>query len=236
MVDVASVLNIVSKVIWVIVGLGTSALILWFVLYARKFNKKVLIYDSTAGGNLIRADKAREIYDDKNILCWRVRKEKITLPCPPKEAIGIEKGKKFAVLVRVQGDQYHWLNVNEFKLDAEKKVGKYFVIAEDAKRQLADQLKKAEQERSTKMSQMIQTLMPIAAIGILLIGAYFLYDSIGGHMTEMSEQFAAVAGQMEKAAQTNERALEKISSIVDSANGISPGRDIVVTPPRPVPN
>lgn len=240
MVDVNSVLEVVSKVVWTLLILGGIGLILWFALYWRKYNKHILILDQTAGGNLVREDKAKETYDGKNILCWQIRKEKVVVSCPPKEAVMIRNGKKFSILVRVQGDQYHWMNANEFKQDAEKSIGKYFVISEDAKRQLADQIKKAESERTTKMNQLIMQAIPLIMIGIVFIGAYFVWDVIGSKNADVAEALANTASQQaeiqkgitQSVALLNEVLQKNVTTVV-----INPTQNVdKVNQPAKVPN
>lgn len=265
-VDVNGVMSVVSTIIWVLVAALFFGGILWYVLYWKKYNKIVLIRDETSGGNIIRQDKAREMYDEKNILVWKIRKEKITVPCPPKSAISIKGSFKFAELVRVQGDQYHWLNVSQLKEDAQDimdtvgteiqtnsankgvfnkifaekttaKVrtgqGRYFVIAEDAKRQLADQIKKAEQERTTKANALIQQLIPILGIGILLIGAYFIYDAVGSNMSEMADKFAGISGQNAIIAEQNSKLIEHVDRILSNSNATVAGAKIITLPAPP---
>lgn len=234
MVDVNSLLSTLSTVMWFVAAALVVGGVSYAIYYFKKFNKDVLIFDQTSGGNIIRIDKAKETYDEKNILCWTIRKEKVVKETPPKEAVCIYKGKKFACLVRVQGDQYHWLNTNEFKLDAEKKIGKYFVISEDAKRQFADQIKKAESERSSKMSQLLMQIVPFIAIAILLIGGYFIYDVVGTKMAEMSESFAGAAGQMAEVSKQNAESLKIINGLLQNKTTQSFGgeQQIQVVPPN----
>lgn len=235
MVDVAQIMGIVTTIIWVLVGLAIAGGILWYVFYWSKYNTAVIVRDETSGGNIIRDDTAREMYDDKNILVWKIRKEKITVPCPPKSAISIKKGKKFAELVRVQGDQYHWLDVSKFKENAERDAGEFFVIAEDAKRQLADQIQKAEQERLSKGNAMLQQIIPFIAIGILLIGAYFIYDAVGSNMSEMADKFGAISGQNAQIAEQNAKILASMENLVDKNNdNANPAQNIVI--PQKAPN
>lgn len=235
MVTTETVLQTLSTIMWVVIVLGIVGAILWFIFYWRKYNKQVLVLDQTSGGNIVREDKAKEFYDEKNVLCWKIRKEKTIMAHPPKDALMIKDGKKFAVLVRIQGDQYHWMNAAEFKQDAEAKLGKYFVIAEDAKRQLADQIKKAESEKSTKLNQLLTQMIPFIAIGILLIGGYFIYDVAGTKMTEMSENLASVSGQMAEVAKQNGESLKLINSMLNSSNTVGPTPTVIVNPGR-VPN
>lgn len=237
MVDVNGILNVVSNIIWVIVGLAVTGAIVWWAMVYRKYNRIVTIHDLTGQSSMIRERKAREIMDDKNVLCWYIKGEKITVPCPPKEAVSIRKGKKYALLVRVRGDQYHWVDVTAFTSRAEDPnggLGKFFVIAEDAKRQLADQIKKSEQEKQTKFNDLMNKVMPIVVIGILLIGAYFMYDSIGGHMTAMSEQFSGVTSQLSQVSAAQADLLEETKAILNEKYGSNVSRS-VTTPPR-VPN
>lgn len=221
MVDVASVMNTVTTILWSVIAIVGVGLGFWAVYYLKSYKHTVLVFDQTAGGNIVRERKAKELKDEKNVPSWYVRGEKITMSSPPKEAIAIKKGKKFSVLVKIQADQYHWLNVAELKEDAVAKTGKYFVIAEDAKRQFADQIKKAEQERSTKLNQLLQQILPLAMIGILLIGAYFMWDTIGAKNVEVSENLAAVSGQLAKATEQNVASLKLIYDVLGNKTAVN---------------
>lgn len=244
MVDASSILGVASKVMWSLIAIIAVGLFAWFIWTMKKYNREIIIMDETAGGNLVRADKACEYKDDKGILCWKIKKEKIVMPCPPKGVISIKGGKKFAVLVRVQGDQYHWLNSSNFRLDAETelnkanpnlKLGKYFVISEDAKRQLADQFKKAEHERTTKLNSFLQQAFPIVGIAIMLIGCYFIYDVVGTKLVEVATAQAGVAANLEKASSNINNALLRIEQ-QDNRSSTNPAQNVVVTQPGKVPN
>lgn len=236
--DLASILATAKVIVWAIVILGSASLIIWWALVFRKYNRIVEIHDLTGQSSMIRTVKAREKMDDKNVLCWYLRKEKIMVPCPPKEAISIKGGKKYATLVRVRGDQYHWVDITAFTSDIDGQmgsVGKFFVIAEDAKRQLADQIKKAEQEKNTKLNDLINKVMPIMAIAILLIGAYFIYDVIATKNVEATEILAGAVSQMAKITENQNKLMDRQLDILNYRNNtVMIGQNINV--PRPVPN
>ncbi len=236
--DVNTVLNWVSTIIWFVVGISVAGAVIWWALIFRKYNKLVVIHDLTGQSSMIREVKAREKFDDKNILCWYLKGENITVPCPPKEAISIKKGKKYATLVRVRGDQYHWVDITAFtsQVDGQSgSVGRFFVIAEDAKRQLADQIKKAEQEKQTKFNDLINKIMPIAAIGILLVGAYFIYDAVSANMAEMGDRFASAAGTMAEVSKNQAELMKYTEQILEQRNtsGLIPGQPITIQKPAP---
>lgn len=240
MVNLALIMDTVTTVLYWAIGLIVAGLAIWWAVVYRKYNRFVAIHDLTGQSSMIREVKAREKFDDKNILCWYLKGEKIMVPCPPKEAISIKKGKKYATLVRVRGDQYHWLNITNFVSDIEGKsgsVGKFFVISEDAKRQLADQIKKAEQEKTTKLNDLVNKIMPIAAIGVLLIGAYFIYDAVSANMSEMGDKFTGAVGAMEKIATQQALLLEETNALLNQRNNsVGIGQNIIVTPPNRIPN
>lgn len=245
MVDASSILGVASTIMWSLIVIAGVGLVAWFVWNMKKYNRTIVIMDETAGGNLVRNDKACEYKDEKGILCWKIKREKLVMPCPPKGAISVKGGKKFAVLVRVQGDQYHWLDVSNFRLDAEtelnknnpsSRAGKYFVVSEDAKRQLADQFRKAEHERTTKLNSFLTQAFPIVGIAIMLIGCYFIYDVIGTKLTEVAGAQAAVAGNLEKAAASINAGLLRIEQ-QDNRTNSNPAQNVVVTTPsKKVPN
>lgn len=236
MVTLAGALELLSTIMWSLIGITITGAIVWFFVYWKKFNKDILILDEATGGDVVRNDKAKEEYSDKQIVGWRIRKEKVSMSCPPKEAVLNRNGKKFAILVRVQGDQYHWCDVSKFKVDAESKVGKYFVIAEDAKRQLADQLRKAEHERTTKMNQLLANIIPFIGIAIILMGAYFMYDAVGTHMNEMGDKFNAAASTMAEVSKQNAIMLEEMRTIQSGQIGPPPSEITVTIPEKKVPN
>jgi len=237
-IDLAGLLSTAKVIVWAIVILGSASLAIWWALVYRKYNRLVTIHDLTGQSSMIRTVKAREKFDDKNVLCWYLKGEKIMVPCPPKEAISIKQGKKYATLVRVRGDQYHWVDITKFTSNIDGisgSVGKFFVIAEDAKRQLADQIKKAEQEKNTKLNDLINKIMPIAAIAVLLIGAYFIYDVIATKQVEATEIIAGAVGQMAKITADQRVILERQLDLLEQRNNtVIAGQNIQIQ--RPTPN
>jgi len=237
-ISIESVLATAKVVIWAVVILGTVSALIWWALVYRKYNRFVTIHDLTGQSSMIRDVKAREKFDDKNVLCWYLRGEKIMVPCPPKQAISIKQGKKYATLVRVRGDQYHWVDITKFTSDIDAingSVGKFFVIAEDAKRQLADQIKKAEQEKNTKLNDLVNKIMPIVAIAVLLIGAYFIYDVIASKNVEATEILAGAVSQMATITINQNQIMERQLDILNYRNStVIAGQNIQVN--RPIPN
>lgn len=208
-------LGLASTLLWAIIVIGIVGLVLYYVWFSSKFNKVVYVRDEVSGGNVVRVRKAREYMDkDKNILMWDIRGE-AKVPCPPKEAIATTpKGKKICEIVRVQGDQYHWLNISSFKQDAMAQSGKYFVISEDAKRQFADQIQKAERERSTKLNQLLQQLAPILLFVVLIIGSYFIFDTVSTNMNEISKNVAGVTAPLAEVSRENREMIELAKDII----------------------
>lgn len=215
-------------VMWSFIGLIIVGGIVWFVLYQRQFNKRIIVRDETTGATIVRFDVAREFYDKKkNILMWHIKREKVKISPPPKESVSVgHNGKKVCELVRVQSDQYHWLNTAEFKNDALKNSGKYFIIAEDAKRQLADQIAKAQEEKQTAMSTLLMNAIPIIMVAICMLFAYFIFDTVGERMAEVAESVSGVTGGLAEVSKQNtelvritkEIILERESQIINAQN------------------
>jgi hypothetical protein len=95
MVDIVAILEYAKTIMWSILAIAVVGGLAWFYFYYAKFNKLVCVRDETSGGNIVRDDKAKEFLDDKNVLCWKLLREKIVVSCPPKEAVSIKNGKKF---------------------------------------------------------------------------------------------------------------------------------------------
>jgi hypothetical protein len=221
--------------IYIILGMFSIALLLWYLLWYRKFNKTVIVRELTGNGAmLIKFDKARSFIDSENTEKWQLWQEKgVIIPPPPADATEITtKGSKFAELYKLGDYKFVWVVDNhtpesiEALLEAEDKLkfqtGKISTeqtwkpISASAKMAWLNQTRKSIAMRGKGLAEKIAQLMPYVAIIIVLFVGYMMWDSQNQANIKITESVTSAVGQMSA---VSEKMADASNRLVDQLEG-----------------
>lgn len=202
--------TIITYSLW---GMGAIivTLILVWVNIIRKYKHTVIIRKVVNNRTVVRITKARTWADDDGSKWWKILKadsplEK-KLPHPPEDAIDIrEKGKLLAEVHQMESGEYHWVQ-------DDIKSHNFKTIPANQKIILANQIRKAEEERNSLFQKHFKTFV----IGAFVLMALAMVLIFGGELLEplttMGDSFRATADILNEAMEKDGEVQIRIAEI-----------------------
>jgi hypothetical protein len=192
--DLGEVEEMDSWVIWTLASLFLFAGIGYWFMYLRNFKHIILVHDMVRGKSIIRTDKAREFVDKDQIARWHLLKEKVKLERPPSEYIQTTpKGNKIAYLIKHGDLDYKWAELKPEDIAMGKSSNLITSISPGARIASYNQYMRALKDSQSPMQSLLQQALPMIAIAIICIFAFFMYTNISDGVNRAVASFDSIA-------------------------------------------
>ncbi len=171
--DITGLFISASDILFYVFLFGMTAVISVIILFILSFKHHVRIREYGANGVMsIIDDRAKEVKDKDGNLVLKLRKKRVKIPMPPKEAVDInQKGKWVIEVYRLSSGVYQYCNTVQNEKDLKettKEINAFEPLTDTKKIFYLNQIAKAKKDEGLDKEKLFMTLGSLAFVLILV--------------------------------------------------------------------